>query len=278
MKFGFIMFPSKDAIRPGDFGRLLEDRGYESLFYPDHTHIPATTKEYFDVAGLPEEFKIGMDPFVALGAAAEQTTTLQLGTAVLLVPERDPIVTAKQVASVDVLSNGRMNFGIGPGWIFQEMRNHGFKPEDRWDIMRERTEAMREIWTRDVASYHGEFVNFDVVTSWPKPVQRPYPPILVAGNGPNVAKRVVAYGDEWIPMLRPTVVADIARFKAEVRKPGSDDPIPVTLFGGEVEDVDLYAKAGTDRTLFWIRPTPYAEAVKLVDRIARTLGSRLKEG
>lgn len=278
MKFGFIMFPSKDAIRPGDFGRLLEDRGYESLFYPDHTHIPARTKEHVDVAGLPEEFKVGMDPFVALGAVAERTTALQLGTAVLLVPERDPIVTAKQVASVDVLSDGRMNFGIGPGWIFQELRNHGVRPEDRWDVMRERTEAMREIWTRDVASYHGRFVDFADVTSWPKPVRRPHPPILVAGNGPNVARRVVAYGDEWIPMLRPGVLADITRFKQEVRKPNSDDPIPVTLFGGEPADVDAYAKAGADRTLFWIRPTPYAEAVDLVDRIARVLGSRLEEG
>ncbi|WNI18792.1 LLM class F420-dependent oxidoreductase [Actinacidiphila sp. ITFR-21] len=276
MKFGFIMFPSKDAIRPGDFGRLLEDRGYHSLFYPDHTHIPAHTPERYDVAGLAEEFKIGMDPFVALGAAAEATTTLQLGTAVVLVPERDPIVTAKQVASVDVLSEGRMNFGIGPGWINQEMRNHGVDPDDRWEVMRERTEAMREIWTKDVATYHGKFVNFDAITSWPKPVQRPYPPILVAGNGPNVARRVVAYGDEWIPMVRPTVLQDIVTFKREVRKPGSDQPIPVTLFGGMPEDVAAYERAGIDRVLFWTRPLPYDAAVEMTADIAALLGARLK--
>lgn len=276
MKFGFIMFPSKDAIRPGDFGRLLEDRGYHSLFYPDHTHIPLRTPERYDVSGLAEEFKVGMDAFVALGAAAEATNVLQLGTAVLLVTERDPIVTAKQVASVDVLSEGRMNFGIGPGWINQEMRNHGVDPDDRWEVMRERIEAMREIWTKDAATYHGKFVDFDAITSWPKPVQRPYPPILVAGNGPHVASRVVAYGDEWIPMVRPTVLQEIAAFKRDVRKPGSDQPIPVTLFGGFPEHVEAYERAGVDRVLFWIRPTPYDAAVKLTTDIARTLGSRLK--
>lgn len=275
MKFGFIMFPTARAIRPGEFGRLLEDRGFESLFYPDHTHIPLRTPERYDVADLAEEFKTGMDPFVCLGAAAEATTTLQLGTAVLLVTERDPIVTAKEVASVDVLSQGRMNFGVGPGWINQEMRNHGTDPADRWRVMRERVEAMREIWTHDVASYHGRFVDFDSITSWPKPVQRPFPPILVAGNGPRVAERVIAYGDEWIPMERPTVLEEIADFKRTARKPGSEEPIPVTLFGGEPQYADHYAKAGVDRVLFWVRPVDSTAAVTMVDRVARTLGARL---
>ncbi|UWE12050.1 TIGR03619 family F420-dependent LLM class oxidoreductase [Actinacidiphila bryophytorum] len=166
-----------------------------------------------------------MDAFVALGAIAQATTTLQIGTAVVLVTERDPIVTAKEVASVDVLSGGRMNFGVGPGWINQEMRNHGTDPDDRWAVMRERVQAMQQVWTRDIASYHGDFVDFDRITSWPKPVQKPYPPVLVAGNGPNVAKRVIAYGDEWIPMVRPGVLDQIAEFKKTARKPGSDQPI-----------------------------------------------------
>ncbi len=275
MKFGFIMFPTAKAIRPGAFGRLLEDRGFESLYYPDHTHIPARTPERYDVANLAEEFKTGMDPFTSLAAAAETTTRLQLGTAVLLVTERDPIVTAKQVASVDVLSDGRMNFGVGPGWINQEMRNHGTDPDDRWKVMRERVEAMKEIWTNDVASYHGKFVEFESITSWPKPVQRPYPPILVAGNGPRVAERVIAYGDEWIPMVRPTVLEEIAHFKRTARKPGSDEPIPVTLFGGYPEHVAAYERAGVDRVLFWVRPIDEPGAVKMVDEIALTLGSRM---
>lgn len=275
MKFGFIMFPTARSIRPGDFGRLLENRGFESLFYPDHTHIPYRTPERYDVAGLAEEFKNGMDPFVALGAAAEATSTLRLGTAVVLVTERDPIVTAKAVASVDVLSEGRMNFGVGPGWINQEMRNHGTDPDDRWKVMRERVAAMREIWTEDVASFRGEFVHFDAITSWPKPVQRPHPPILVAGNGPRVAERVIAYGDEWIPMERPRVLEDIARFKRTARKAGSQEPIPVTLFGGHPEYARQYAAAGVDRVLFWIRPVDAAGALRTVDRIALELGARL---
>jgi probable F420-dependent oxidoreductase len=275
VRFGFIVFPTADSILPGELAALLEDRGFESLFYPDHTHIPAKTPEHFDVAGLPDEFKQGMDCFVALGAAAQASTTLALGTAVCLITERDPIVTAKSVASLDVLSRGRMNFGIGPGWIYQELRHHGVDPADRFQVQRERIEAMRAIWTQDVATYHGQFVKFDAITSWPKPVQRPYPPILVAGNGPRVAERVVAYGDEWIPMLRPGVLEQIDVFRRTVRKPGSDAPIPVTLFGGAPEDVRAYERAGVDRCLFWPRPGDTATMTRLVDRIALTLGSRL---
>ncbi|MFD9735479.1 TIGR03619 family F420-dependent LLM class oxidoreductase [Umezawaea sp. NPDC059074] len=275
MKFGFIAFPTRESIRPAEFAALLESRGFESLFYPDHTHIPERTPEHYDVAGLPAEFRNGLDCFVALAAAATATTTLTIGTAVALVTERDPLVTAKAVASLDVLSDGRMHFGVGPGWIYQELRNHGVRPADRWAVMRERVEAMKEIWTNDVASYHGRFVDFDHVTSWPKPVRRPYPPILVAGNGPRVAERVVAYGDEWIPMLRPGVLDDIAEFRRTARKPGSDEPIPVTLFGGVPEDVAAYERAGVDRCLFWPRPADTAATTRLVDEIALGLGDRL---
>jgi probable F420-dependent oxidoreductase len=275
VKFGFIVFPTKDSIRPGALAALLEDRGFESLFYPDHTHIPAGTPEYYDVAGLAPEFWNGMDCFVALAAAAQTTTRLTIGTAVALVTERDPLVTAKSVASLDVLSDGRMQFGVGPGWIFQELRNHGVQPPDRWAVMRERVAAMREIWTNDMASYQGKFVQFEHVTSWPKPVQRPHPPILVAGNGPRVAERVIAYGDEWIPMLRPRILDDIREFRRTARKPGSDQPIPVTLFGGALEDVAAYERAGIDRCLFWPRPMNAPDTVRLVDQIALALGKRL---
>ncbi|WP_027345034.1 TIGR03619 family F420-dependent LLM class oxidoreductase [Hamadaea tsunoensis] len=275
MKFGFIAFPTRESIRPGEFATLLESRGFESLFYPDHTHIPAITPERYDVLGLAPEFRNGLDPFVALAAAAQTTTTLNIGTAVALVTERDPLVTAKAVASLDVLSDGRMHFGVGPGWIFQELRNHGVAPEDRWAVQQERVEAMRAIWTNDIAHYHGKFVNFSHVTSWPKPIRRPHPPILVAGNGPNVAKRVISYGDEWIPMLRPGVLDDIAEFRRTVRKPGSDEPIPVTLFGGLPEDVAAYERAGVDRCLFWPRPMNTTDTTALVDRIALLLGGRL---
>lgn len=276
MKFGLVMFPTEDAIAPGDLGALLEDRGFESLFVPDHTHIPAVTPEGDDVVNLAPEFRHGMDAFVALGAIAQATTALQIGTGILLVPERDPLVTAKAVASVDVLSGGRMNFGVGPGWIKQELRNHGVDPADRWHVLRERVEAMRRIWTHDIASYHGDFVDFDHVTSWPKPVRRPHPPVLVAGNGPRVTERVLAYGDEWIPMVRPGVLDHIAEFKKSARRPGSDLPLPVTLFGGDLRDADAYDAAGVDRVLFWVRPVDTARMTRTVDRIARRLGDRLR--
>ena len=277
MKFGIIVFPTADSIRPAPLARLLEERGFESLYYPDHTHIPARTPEYFDVVGLPAEFKNGMDCFVALAAAAQATTRLNLGTAVTLVTEREPIALAKTVASLDVLSEGRMFFGIGPGWIHQELRHHGVRPADRWEVMRERTEAMREIWTKDSATYHGKFVHFDEVTSWPKPLRRTGPPILVAGNGPRVAERVIAYGDEWIPMLQAGVLESIARFKRTARKPGSDEPIPVTLFGAVVEDVDAYQRAGVGRCLFWPRPMDEAATVAYLDALCRALGPRLRD-
>ncbi|MGQ0843850.1 MAG: LLM class F420-dependent oxidoreductase [Sporichthyaceae bacterium] len=276
MKFGLHVFPTRDGMPPGDLGGLLEDRGFESMFVPDHTHIPAITPERDDVANLPTEFKHGMDALIVLAAVAQATITLRIGTAVLLVTQRDPIVTAKEVASIDVLSGGRMLFGVGPGWLKQEMRNHGTNPDDRWRVMQERVEAMQRIWTQDEASYSGEFVEFDRITSWPKPVQRPHPPILVAGNGPNVARRVVAYGDEWIPMLRPGVLDQIAEFKKTARKPGSDSPIPVTLFEGDLADVDAYAAAGVDRVLFWVRPEGAKQMIATVDRIALKLGRRLE--
>ena len=276
MKFGLVMFPTRDAVPPGELGPLLEDRGFESLFVPDHTHIPAVTPEGDDVADLAPEYSRGMDPFVVLAAVAQTTTALQLGTGVLLVPQRDPLVTAKAVASVDVLSGGRMNLGVGAGWIKQELRNHGVHPTDRWQILRERVEAMRRIWTHDIASYHGDFVRFDNVTSWPKPVRTPYPPVLVAGNGPRVTERVLAYGDEWIPMARPGVLDQIAEFKKAARRPGSDQPLPVTLFGGDLRDLDAYDAAGVDRVLFWARPVDTARTRRTVDRIALRLGDRLR--
>ncbi|MEU1180194.1 LLM class F420-dependent oxidoreductase [Streptomyces sp. NPDC005820] len=275
MKFGLVMFPTRDAIAPGALGALLEDRGFESLFVPEHTHLPAVTPESDDIAHLAPEFGRGMDPFVVLGAVAQATTTLQLGTGVLLVPGRDPLVTAKAVASVDVLSGGRMNLGVGAGWIKQELRNHGVHPGDRWQVLRERVEAMRRIWTHDIASYQGDFVHFEHITSWPKPVRAPHPPVLVAGNGPRVTERVLAYGDAWIPMARPGVLDQIAEFKKTARRPGSDEPLPVTLFGGDLRDVDAYAAAGVDRVLFWARPVDAVRTTRTVDRIALRLGDRL---
>jgi probable F420-dependent oxidoreductase len=234
MKFGIAMFPTDYAEDPATIARAAEERGFESLFFPEHTHIPASRITPYPAGGeLPKEYSHTLDPFVALTAAAMATERLNVATGICLVIERDPIVTAKEVASIDHVSGGRFLFGVGAGWNVEEMRNHGTDPEQRFAIMRERVEAMKAIWTEDEASYHGRFVDFDRIWSWPKPVQTPHPPVLVGGNGPKVLERVVAFGDEWLPNR----FGDEQRFVARVRelqelaRAAGRDPVPVTLMG-----------------------------------------------
>jgi probable F420-dependent oxidoreductase len=200
MDFGVGYFPTHDGIGPGPLARMLEERGQESLFFAEHTHIPASRETPYPAGGdLPSKYSHTYDQFVALTAAAAATSRLRIGTGICLVTERDPIVTAKEVASVDHLSGGRFEFGVGAGWNREELRNHGTDPRKRMRVMQERIEAMKLIWTQEEASYHGEYVDFDRIWSWPKPAQRPHPPILVGGEGPTVHDRVLAFGDAWFP-------------------------------------------------------------------------------
>ncbi|HEY5475301.1 MAG TPA: TIGR03619 family F420-dependent LLM class oxidoreductase [Tepidiformaceae bacterium] len=172
MKFGIQMFPTDYAIPVTELGRAAEDLGFESLFFPEHTHIPTSRRTpYPGGTELPLEYSHTLDPFVAMAAVAAVTKTLKVGTGICLVMQRDPIVLAKEVASVDHLSGGRVLFGIGGGWNEDEMENHGTKPSERWKILRERIFAMKEIWTKDEAEYHGKYVNFDPIWSWPKPAR-----------------------------------------------------------------------------------------------------------
>src|SRR5882757_11580314 len=182
MKLGVAIFPTDYTIRPDDFARACEERGFESIWFPEHTHIPTSRKTPYPAGGeLPKEYLHTHDPFVALMAAAGATKKIKLATGICLVVERDPIITAKEVASLDVLSNGRVLFGIGGGWNAEEMENHGTVFKTRWKLLRERVLAMKEIWTKDEAEFHGEFVSFDPIWSFPKPVQKPHPPILMGG-------------------------------------------------------------------------------------------------
>src|SRR5215831_3039234 len=186
------MFPTDYSIGVVDLARAAEDHGFESVWYPEHTHIPADRRTPWPGGpALPRESSHALDPFVAMGAAAAATTRLKLGTGVCLVIERDPITLAKDVASVDYVSGGRFLFGIGGGWNLEEMANHGTDPSKRWTILRERILAMKQLWTEDVASFHGSYVNFDRVWQWPKPIQRPHPPIIIGGNGPRTLRRVI---------------------------------------------------------------------------------------
>jgi probable F420-dependent oxidoreductase len=200
MDFGIGYFPTHDAIGPAEIARMVEERGHESLFFAEHTHIPASRESPYPGGDeLPRKYSHTYDLFVGLTAAAVATSTLRVGSGICLVVERDPITTAKEVASLAHLSGGRFEFGVGGGWNREEMRNHGTDPRTRMRLMGERIDAMKAIWTQDEASYAGEFVNFERIWSWPKPAQRPHPPVLVGGNGPTVLDRVLAFGDAWFP-------------------------------------------------------------------------------
>ncbi len=258
MDFGVSYFPTDEMIEPAELARMAEERGFESVFVTEHTHIPASRETPYPAGGeLPREYFRIYDPFVALATMASATEQIRVGTAICLLVERDPITTAKEVASIDRLSGGRMIFGVGAGWNLEEMRNHGTDPERRFAILRERVEACREMWTNEEASYHGDFVDFDRIVSRPAPLQQPHPPVLVGGNGPNVLKRVVAFGDGWFPNRLPPDDQMIARVE-ELQLLGEEagrDRIPVTLqIPPRDPDVLLrYEEAGVTRSVHMLR-------------------------
>jgi probable F420-dependent oxidoreductase len=252
MKLGIAIFPTDYAIRPDDLARAVEERGFESLLFTHHTHIPATpaTRALMEQAhgGVQPHFTHNHDAFVAMTYAAAATQTLRLGTGVCLVPQREPIATAKTLASLDVLSNGRVLFGVGVGWIPEEIANHGIDPPTRWAVMDERVQAMRAIWTQDEAEYHGRHVDFAPIWSWPKPAQRPHPPILVGGAGKGVIRRVLAYGNEWMPHAGLPVEqlgARIRELQDAARATGRDRDVPVTIQGAEPDARALQQLART---------------------------------
>ena len=271
MKFGVYMFPTDYAIDPVSLGRAAEEFGFESLFVPEHTHIPTSRRSPFPGGGeLPKEYSHTLDPFVALGAVAAATERLMLGTGICLVIERDPITLAKEVASLDFISGGRVLFGIGGGWNREEMENHGTEPTRRWKVLRERIEGMQQIWTKDDAEYHGEFVDFDPIWQWPKPVQKPHPPVIIGGNGANTLQRVVRYGDGWMPIGR---YGDLSGRIEELNRLAGESGrgrIPITIFGAapKSETVDAYAEAGVDRLLFHLPPAPRDEVMPLLEQRA----------
>ena len=284
MDFGVMMFPTDYAVRPDEVARMAEDRGFESILFPEHTHIPASRDTDYPGGGeLPSEYAHTHDPFVALTAAASATQRLRVGTGICLVIERDPITTAKEVASLDQLSGGRFQFGVGAGWNREEMENHGTDPGRRFGVMRERIEAMKAIWTEDEASYHGRYVNFDRIWSWPKPAQRPHPPIIVGGNGKGVLERVVAYGDEWMPNRIESVEELRARID-ELARMATDAGREVPNVGlyaapAKAEAMESYEAIGISRYVFFVPPVPRPEAEARLDHLTglieeyRTAGS-----
>jgi probable F420-dependent oxidoreductase len=262
---GVAIFATHDSVDPGTVARLVEERGHGSIFFPEHTHIPAErTSPYPRGGDLPYKYVHTFDLFVALTAAAMTTTRLRIGSGVCLVIERDPIITAKEVASVDFLSGGRFDFGVGAGWNREEMANHGTDPRQRMAIMRERVEAMKEIWTHDEASYHGKHVDFERIWSWPKPAQRPHPPVLVGGGGPTVLDRVLAFGDGWIPNhADPDVLKRAPELRAR-----ADRPIDLMVMGvpSDAKVLESYERAGFSRVLPWLPSTALGPLERAMDR------------
>ena len=244
MKFGASMFFTDYSITPTALARALEERGFDSLWAPEHSHIPVSRKTPFVLgAELPKRYYDVMDPFVTLTAAAAVTTTLKLATGVCLIAQRDPIQTAKLVASIDQVSNGRFVFGIGNGWNQDEMENHGTVFESRHKLARERAEAMKAIWTQDTAEYHGEFVDFGPMAAWPKPVQKPHPPILIGGAFPYSARRAIRYGDGWMPQAtasnKTPLTELIPRFREMTAEAGQDPAAMQIVMGAQPPDVAL---------------------------------------
>jgi probable F420-dependent oxidoreductase len=263
--FGIGYFPTHDGVSPGALARLVEERGHESLFFPEHTHIPASRATPYPAGGdLPRKYSHSYDLFVALTAAATATSRLRIGSGICLVIERDPIITAKEVASIDHLSGGRFEFGVGAGWNREEMENHGTDPRVRMAVMAERVEAMKAIWTQDDASYHGKHVDFERIWSWPKPAQWPHPPVLVGGNGPTVLDRVLSFGDAWMPNNTGEDLAARAR-ELWAR---ADRPLDVIVMGAPAKAavLDEFQKAGVRRAVRWIPSATQGPVERALER------------
>ncbi len=244
MKFGAAMFFTDYSMGPAELAVELEQRGFDIIWAPEHSHIPVSRKTPFVLGGdLPKRYYDVMDPFVTLTAAAAATKTIRVGTGVCLIAQRDPIQTAKLVASIDQVSGGRFVFGVGNGWNQDEMENHGTAYATRHKRARENIEAMKEIWTKSKAEYHGEFVNFDPMMTWPKPVQKPHPPILVGGAYPYSARRAVRYADGWMPQVtkgNPTPLTELIPLFRRMCTEAGRDPAKMDIsIGGQAPDLDL---------------------------------------
>jgi probable F420-dependent oxidoreductase len=279
MQIGAAMFFTDYSMSSAELARALEERGFESVWAPEHSHIPLSRKSQFPSGGeLPNQYCDVMDPFVTLTAAASVTKTLKVGTGVCLVPQRDTIQTAKLVASLDQVSGGRFLFGIGGGWNQDEMEDHGADFRTRFKKLREQVEAMQAIWTETRPEYHGEIVDFGPMMTWPKPVQKPHPPVIVGGAFPHAARRAVRYGNGWIPHSRRPQYEDVTdylpQFRAMLAEAGRDPAeVPVTVWGvpPDLDRLRRYAEQGVSRGVVQLAPEPADKTLPLLDRWAELI-------
>jgi probable F420-dependent oxidoreductase len=274
MQIGIAMFVTDYSIHPGDLGVAIEERGFHSMWMPEHTHIPTSRKSPWGGGPeLPQHYKDTLDPFLALTAAAMTTKRIKLATGICLIVERDPIHTAKEVATLDYLSKGRVILGVGGGWNAEEMGNHGTAFETRFELMRERIEAIKTIWTQDVAEYRGTFVDIEPMWCNPKPVQKPHPPILVGGAFPWGARRALEYGQGWMPLggrdQDPFVL--LQRFHQMCAEAGRDPAsMPMSVFAPkqELDTLKRLRDAGIERAVLTIPTAPCDAALTSLDACA----------
>lgn len=279
MKLGITMFATDLAMNVVDLARAAEERGFSSLYLPEHTHIPTSRRTPAPTgdAELPEEYRRTLDPFVALGAAAAATSRIELGTGICLVAQRDPIVLAKEAATVDLYSRGRFVLGIGFGWNVEEMANHGVDPRRRRDLVREKMLAVKRLWTQDAASFDGELVKFEESWSWPKPVRRPHPPVLLGGAaGPKMFAHIAEYGDGWTPIGGAGIAKALPDLHAAMEKAGRDpEEARVVPFGTvpSREKLEYYASLGIDEVVLRLPSAPAETVLPILDRQAEYVGA-----
>jgi len=278
VKFGVSIFPTDYAISMAELAPAAEELGFESLWVAEHSHIPASRQSPWPGgADLPKHYWHTMDPFIALTVAATATKTIRLGTGICLLIQRDPIHTAKETASVDLVSNGRFIFGIGAGWNREEMVDHGTDFSTRWKLLREKAEAIKAIWTQEEAEYHGELVDFGPMRSWPKPVQKPHPPIILGGSGPKILERVVRYADGWMPN-RGDVIERIPELQELARAAGRGH-IPVSYFPkAEGSEIERLAEAGVERCIYYVPPDGRDQALAKLEELGRMIQPYLAAG
>ena len=267
MRFGVLTFVTDEGIGPVALGEGLEQRGFASLFLAEHSHIPVNTKTPYPMGGpIPRKYYRTLDPFVALTAAAVATAKLIVGTGIALIPQRDPVLTAKEVVSLDLVSQGRFRFGVGVGWLREEIANHGVDPGVRGRVVEERLRAMIEIWTQERAEFHGKFVDFDPIYSWPKPMTKPYPPLYL-GGGPASYKRIARLNAGWLSM---TPSADVLSGQLEELRAvaGHDVPVISSHMGKHAaKELEGYLQLGVEQVLVELPTEPRDETLRRLDEL-----------
>jgi probable F420-dependent oxidoreductase len=278
VKFGVAIFPTDYAISMAELAPAAEQLGFESLWVAEHSHIPASRQSPWPAGGeLPKQYWHTMDPFVALTVAATASKTIRVATGICLLIQRDPIHTAKAVASVDLVSNGRFIFGVGAGWNREEMEDHGTDFSTRWKLLREKVEAIKAIWTQEESEYHGEMVNFGPMWCWPKPVQKPHPPILLGGSGPKILERVVRYADGWMPN-RGKAIERIPELQEMARAAGRG-PIPVSYYPKQdASEIERLAEAGVERCIYYVPPDGRDQALAKLEELASMIRPYVESG